>query len=134
MAMQITGHPKDGVRKLNLRFRVNDPRYADIERLRAQLKYHQGTGVLLDALVLGARMMLEQAGDAAAVAADVSAAVPEPTQPTRPAAIERVLPGASPAPVTPAPKLELTGRRAAPVARAFSEGTSKQFAQYGDMD
>lgn len=129
MAMQITGHPKDGVRKLNLRFRVNDPRYADIERLRAQLKYHQGTGVLLDALVLGARMMLEQAGDAAAVAAD-----PEPTQPTRPAAIERVLPVASPAPVTPAPKLELTGRRAAPVARAFSEGTSKQFAQYGDMD
>jgi hypothetical protein len=60
MAKSIKGPPRDGIRKLNLRYHVDDPRFVSIEALRDLLAHGRGTGVLLAALAVGARQMLEQ--------------------------------------------------------------------------
>lgn len=60
MPSSIKGAPKDGLRKLNLRYHVGDPRFLAIEALRDRLEHGQATGVLLAALVIGAERMLER--------------------------------------------------------------------------
>lgn len=146
MPTQITGRPSDGRRKLNLRYRVDDPRYGAIERLRETLGHGQNTGVLLAALALGAelmaaRMSLPRQSSPKSGMDSVRSDSPRVPSVQVAGPADGVVPGepgqAQHIPLAAdVPADASDGARPIAVAQGaqFSEGTAKQFAQFGGMD
>ncbi len=139
MPQRINGRPPDGVRKLNLRYRVDDPRYAAIEKVRLQLEHGQGTGVLLAALAAGAELMLERMANDALPAPSAPADAQRAPERSRSSRTPAVLAQKTPAPpaIAPVPSLARPNlARAGPASEVvhFSEGTRRQFEQFGEPD
>lgn len=111
MARRMLDRPSDGVRRLNLKYRVDDPRYLVIERFRQTFRHGQGTGLLLAALAVGAEVMLQRLAAAAESSAAPAAGTDSPQPRINEA--EKVAPKRAPAPVR------------------FSDATRKQFEQWG---
>lgn len=152
MPARINGRPGDGIRKLNLRYRVDDPRYASVERLRERLGHGQVTGVLLASLVIGADAMLERVTGEQVGALDrraqippmLDAAVPDSGAAATPA---RATPTPTPTsfgeahahesdlmrPMVPAPRMQPPAPAPSGQER-FSEGARRQFEQFGEDD
>lgn len=137
MPQRINGRPTDGIRKLNLRYRVDDPRYCAIEQMRLRLEPRQGTGVLLAALALGAEMMFARmpalpsdGGPASGV--EGQDAKPQAHGRQRAGRESKAVPGAL-ASAQPSIAPETQSNDAA-VAVRFSEGTRRQFEQFGEIN
>ncbi|HWS26392.1 MAG TPA: hypothetical protein VN259_07415 [Xanthomonadales bacterium] len=110
MARRMLDRPSDGVRRLNLKYRVDDPRYLVIERFRQTFRHGQGTGLLLAALAVGAEVMLGRLAAAAESSAPATAGTEHPKPRTD--EVDKVTPKTERAPVR------------------FSDATRKQFEQW----
>lgn len=60
MAHHMTWEPASGVRQVNVRYKTNNPAVADIERLRELTPYKNLNKIMLEALLIGSRVLLKE--------------------------------------------------------------------------
>ena len=60
MAHHMTWEPASGVRQVNIRYKTNNPAVTDIERLREITPYKNLNKIMLEALLIGSRMLLKE--------------------------------------------------------------------------
>lgn len=59
MANHMTSTPESGLRQVNVRYKVDNPAFADLEVLRALIPFKALNKVMAEAILIGARKMLE---------------------------------------------------------------------------
>jgi hypothetical protein len=73
MAYHLVGSPDSGIRQVNVRFKVDDPRFSEVERLRSVIPFRELGKTMAQALIIGAREILAKM-DADAAGSDTNAA------------------------------------------------------------
>jgi hypothetical protein len=102
------GRPSKGLRQINLRYLVDDPKFQEIEDLLERVPYKQVNTVMRQALLLGSKILLS-ASDQGPGALNIS---PAPSTP--------------PTPYTPATPLSQEH------APSYSRAAQSMFNDYGD--